>query len=430
TEYGLLGRRTDGENWLHLEELQGLLEEMQDVSARRAVFKDFRDKLGSWLWEKPFMADLAMGLTCATWVQDMWPWRPTVMLTGPTSSGKSSLLKMIQTSYLGLAKEYGDATAAGVVQTLENGKQPILIDEIDQKPVKTQQELLSLARLAGVGQTRSRGTSQQEGKSVEFKHLVWLSGISSSGNAQADLNRQINLELRKINNERFYELDVPEIYALGARVLAATLVSAKDALAIFGRLRVPPNGAGGEYARLWEAHLVPIAMSAAIQHLDTTETITLLHTILNSAMTGDSLDQLAAAADERALLDDLHLQPIELREIGFTERMTLAEAEQLWMGNKLTEGTIKAFGHVGIHMKEVEGEKNVVFDAAFLVQPSGLLAKYPKWVGHGGVLTILKRLTALNPTVKKFKVNRQSRRCIAFNLVKLLDYMGLETTAV
>jgi len=248
--------------WFNRTTLATELVHAQAVEYRQAVVTQLDGWFGSWPWVDPMMPKLLTGLYLAAWIQHGWPKRPYVVLGGESATGKTSLLRLLRGLYNGLATEVAAPTPAGFVQEFQSSMRIALVDEID--AIRDFEGFYKLLRTTSTGQTTVRGTPQQVANTLKLHHLIFLSGITCQTLEQADLNRYVSLELRRDSGTRFVEPSDVEIENLGTRALASVLAVADEALTIFPSFTLPPQGEGGERARIWETHAIPFVMRAVM----------------------------------------------------------------------------------------------------------------------------------------------------------------------
>jgi hypothetical protein len=87
---------------------------MQRLDAAQKLFED------GWQWTGKYDARTIALLVAATYIQTLWPWRPTVAITGPTYSGKTLLLKTLKRMFGELTLLMYRATSDEFRQSIQN----------------------------------------------------------------------------------------------------------------------------------------------------------------------------------------------------------------------------------------------------------------------------------------------------------------------
>jgi hypothetical protein len=263
----LLSFESGAKPWYVFDEMKDLLEKAKAIEFRTQVYRDLCDLFGRWRWiSQTYHPLVVTGLTLATWVQSLWPWRPRIDVLGGTNTGKSMLCKALAGIYGDLVILTSDTTAAGLRQKICNSAAVVIVDEVDAKnraKMARQREILEMLRSASRGTSAIRGTGS--GKAMEFtlRHLVWVAGISVNYDDQADRNRAIRLDLIPPTKDMAGKLVVPsvaELHDLGQRSLATALWASIEARKLASKLK--DTKVEGVDQRVIESFAVPVAMLA------------------------------------------------------------------------------------------------------------------------------------------------------------------------
>lgn len=162
--------------------------------------------LQTWHWRRPLLdARFALGAIGAGFVGGALPWRPNIWITGGRGTGKSTLNGqhgvIHQLNGEGLFRT-GDASAAGIRQSLRNATVPVLFDEIEASENNSRvAEVIKLARVASSGDTMTRGGQDHTAHEFTLRSLFWFSSILVPPLEPQDLSRLALLELRPLRRE-------------------------------------------------------------------------------------------------------------------------------------------------------------------------------------------------------------------------------------
>jgi hypothetical protein len=225
-------------DWYDHDELAAAVEKVKSdpawVDSQWAVLREMVDR---WTWKCQDMAPAILaGLCVATWVQDVWRWRPQVAIKGASTVGKSAFCSFLFGNDKGERGIFGDvallrsnSSAAGVRQSIGQTSRATCIDEFDGLVPKVKDEILKMIRSAGPGDTIAMGSTSH--KAVEFglRLIFWLAGISVKLDEQPDRTRFILFEMLKPPAERYAAWREPqpdEKHALMISTLAIAIVNA------------------------------------------------------------------------------------------------------------------------------------------------------------------------------------------------------------
>jgi len=191
-------------------------------------------------WENPLSALLLSGWCVIAPVCGILKWRPHIWVTGPSASGKTTVVKDIIGRVLGEMAIIieGNTSEAGIRQTINKDARPIIYDE-SEPDVRNQSQhmsqILAMARVASSGGRVLKGTSGGEGLSYTIRSTFCFSSINTSIDSYADESRISKLVLwkddRKEADERFKKLrdDMYSIFTAtySAEMLARSVVHLK-----------------------------------------------------------------------------------------------------------------------------------------------------------------------------------------------------------
>lgn len=162
--------------------------------------------LQTWNWRRPLLdARFVLGAIGAGFIGGALSWRPNVWITGGRGTGKSTLNG--QDGFLhglygdGLFRT-GDASAAGIRQSLRNSTVPVLFDEIEASDDNRRvTEVIKLARVASSGDKITRGGSDHTAHEFTLRSPFWFSSIIVPPLEPQDLSRLALLELRPLRRD-------------------------------------------------------------------------------------------------------------------------------------------------------------------------------------------------------------------------------------
>jgi len=209
--------------------------ELADVSARMS-FKTELDhrRIMGWAILAPFAGAL--------------PWRPAILLTGASSSGKSTILgHVVNPLAEPLQISGGESTEAGVRQMIGVDSRGVCIDEADddtEKKRRNREALFSLMRMSTSDDAPivAKGTVDGKGHSFQMRSMFLFAAISPEVEAVADDNRIFRVNLALPDSEKWPALrsDLVRIVTpeLCARMRARTWARLTDVIALANRLAV------------------------------------------------------------------------------------------------------------------------------------------------------------------------------------------------
>lgn len=232
-------------DWYDHAELARLCELAIDPEWRRAKMAVAEAVFGQWSWGLKCAPQLVPGLILSTIAQSMLKWRPMVILTGQSNTGKSSLFKVIGSEetpsiFGGLSWMTSDTTRAGITQSVGWDSRAICVDEWDSHYHKERESILRAIRGAtGDGGASRRGSSHQKASSFKFRHQVWIAGVYTSFDRDVDQNRFISLKLEKPSEKKWRSFELPDealLTELSRAMLAISIVCAKPAMRLQSKL--------------------------------------------------------------------------------------------------------------------------------------------------------------------------------------------------
>lgn len=157
--------------------------------------------LGTWNWRRGVLdVRLLLGWMAGAPFGGALPWRSAGWIFGPAGTGKSSLIGkeaiIHQTLGRGVFRT-GDASAAGIRQSLKNSTVPVMFDEIEAEADNRRQlEVVKLARLAASGESATRGGQDHNAHEFTIQSCFLFSSINIPPLEPQDRSRLAMLELR------------------------------------------------------------------------------------------------------------------------------------------------------------------------------------------------------------------------------------------
>ena len=210
------------------------------------VISQMNELFGRWRWSGGFDHELTTGLVMSTWIQTLWNWRPMVVVTGASDAGKSMLFEALGGTKSGSSGLFGNlvisssqSSEAGIRQKILQSGKVVLLDEWDSTKERERENLLKTFRTASRGQKMLKGTANQKGTEFSLRHIIWLAGVDSGMQEQADTNRYIRMELRLPVKEKRGQLRLPserQLIELGQKSLAIGIVHGMAAVSLSGEL--------------------------------------------------------------------------------------------------------------------------------------------------------------------------------------------------
>lgn len=249
------------QRWFDYGELSNAFQDARQPGGTAKVVEQLRSYFGQFCWRRPTDALLVSGLALATWVQELWLFRPLVAIKGDSNSGKSTLSLALKSLYGGLAIKASGSTFAGIQQAIGNSSRIILEDELDKN--KHRKTIIERFRSSTSGDDSLRGSVDHTHRSLRLMNLAWFFGITMSLEDQADLNRFLAVSLAKITSEKAFDdtsKGVDFLRSIRLRTLATAVTCIGKAEKISreaARIDYP-----GIEKRIVECHAVPAAMLA------------------------------------------------------------------------------------------------------------------------------------------------------------------------
>lgn len=178
------------------------LDKIADNKAAHALVRIFR----SFDWLDTISADLLAGWCVVAPVCGAIKWRPHIWVSGPSQSGKSTVLDIIKRVVGPVAEQFsGGTTEANVRQTLYHDARPGIFDEFESETAHAAdlvQRIMGLARVASDGGKVGKGG--KDGKPINYtvRTAFCFTSINPAIVEYADERRISRLVLRKPINDK------------------------------------------------------------------------------------------------------------------------------------------------------------------------------------------------------------------------------------
>ena len=391
--YGGLLFRFGAKNWFDHDEIGRLIiRAKSDKEWVNRKWDELSAYFGRWTWKNQTDDPrLLSALVGATWIQDLWKYRPQISLRGESDAGKSSFCELLfgnSTSgdlgiFGGLAVRIASSTAAGIRQTVGHTSYVICMDEFDSNSVKEKINVLKLLRTAGPGDTITMGTSHHHAIRFGMRATVWLSGVIVGLDEQMDKNRFLPFDILYPPDDRAAVWRFPtrgEIHESSVSTLAISIAYGLDASRVAAGLRQKIKG-----KKINKRIVEGLAGAAAIVALSATDNEDNALLVLDSFV--DSVSELAMEEGQEKTHDEV-LNEIEALTIpvGNQMQMTVATilADDADYCDGRSEVRTQLEAQLGIGKKAWDGKDYLVVHAASVAKRLGR--------GKSEVNQLLKRL--------------------------------------
>ena len=288
----------------------------------------------SWTWRRGILdARFLLGWTAHAPFGGAAPWRSAVWIFGPAGTGKSSLNGKDAVIHTLLGRgvfRTGDASAAGIRQSLKNSTLPVMFDEIEAEADNRRQlEVVKLARLAASGESATRGGQDHNAHEFTIQSCFLFSSINPPPLEPQDRSRLAMLELRPFaKGQRAPDLSGDNFAAMG-RELQRRVIDGWPRLAATKELFHAALALAGHTSRACDQFgmLLAFADLAMNDELPDDEDVNFWTDLCRP----DRLAEVSeATADEVACLFHLLTSPVQGR--GNEEREPLAN----WIGKAVS----------------------------------------------------------------------------------------------
>lgn len=235
----------------------------KDLEYRRQTFSRVVNLFSQWNWTHKEMASVLAGFLFASPLQSILPWRPTVVILGPSDTGKSQFVIAVNKILDKLSFITSSGSSAGIFQSIGLNSQVVLVDEAD--TIRDSKKLMTQLRASGRGIGTVLGTTHHRAHRYRINHIMWFSGISFDAADQADNNRTMTFFMNKLQDRPgdvggFLNLPDPlELRELGKDVIACALAMANEIIEVNNQLARIDHKIGGD-TRYRESLALPMAV--------------------------------------------------------------------------------------------------------------------------------------------------------------------------
>lgn len=176
--------------------------------------------LFTWQWKRELLDPrFVLGAIGASMLGGALRWRPNVWITGGKGTGKSTLNGkdgVVHQLFGEGVFRTGNASAAGIRQSLKNSTVPVMFDEIEASTNNSRvTEVIELARIASSGDTMTRGSADHTAQEFTLQSCFWFSSINIPPLQPQDRSRLAILELEPFPAGSvppdFRKINLPEI---------------------------------------------------------------------------------------------------------------------------------------------------------------------------------------------------------------------------
>jgi hypothetical protein len=211
--------RFEGSDWYDHEELAKAIERVKtDPEWVSQQWANLIAMIDRWTWrDQENTPPILASLIVATWIQDLWRWRPQVSIRGRSGTGKSQFATFVFGGdgepgiFGGIGWRRSLPTAAGLRQSIGRSTQAVCIDEFDSLKDRHKDEILKLIRTAGPGDTITMGSASHRATEFGLRTISWLVGVMVGLDEQMDANRFLAFDLTKPSRERWVAWRAPTV---------------------------------------------------------------------------------------------------------------------------------------------------------------------------------------------------------------------------
>lgn len=352
------------ESWYDNEEIEGLYRQTLNRHWCQQVFDEAGEVFARWdNWKQPDTPLILTAMVCATWIQTTLDFRPGVVVTGPSNSGKTFLNQECISKMFGrMALFVAQPTEAGLRQAISRTSKVLMIDEFENSTHR--QKILEVLRSSTRGVDIVKGSANHKVTRFHFRHIPWLSSIETGLNAAADRNRYIVLELNQRPKGSTNTLRVPpveELEMLGKKLMVIGMRYHGAIRNYHVELKATPIT--GIDLRIVEAFSLPAAVLGAVSGLTLDESRELLRSSLERRFSQEDFE---GESDEAALLEAIGTVLVRTPHGEFTVARLLQMfsfetlSDKQWADRTITpESCLNAIGVKRTRLSAGRGDVNI-----------------------------------------------------------------------
>jgi hypothetical protein len=180
---------------------------LSSAPADKELAKNVSSAISAMSFETPLDCIRLLGWTLIAPFAGALPWRPSILITGESQSGKSTIIEqVVKPLVLPEIFSGGGTTEAGVRQTIDNDATAIVIEEAEadtQKKRKNREDLFSLMRQSTSDDAPRVAKGTVTGKSLKYKmrSMFLFAAISPDIEHSADDNRIFRVNMIVAKND-------------------------------------------------------------------------------------------------------------------------------------------------------------------------------------------------------------------------------------
>jgi|GEM_PF-2541541 len=318
------------EAWYNTDLLYPFLEQAKSPQWCADHLEELAFEFNKWPNHTHPMAGMVLACLCiATWAQSCWDWRPWVALTGESASGKTLLYNWIAEYFGNLCVPTGDATAAGVRNTIGNSSRIMMFDEFESSEHRTQilSMLMGSNRRGKFGQSL-RSNAAQASVTNEYQLLPWFAATEMKRDKQTETNRYITFELSKRDNAEWIDIltDPDQMEILRNKSIA---VAMRIVFPVKRLNAIIMKSLGNEYTRQSESYALFSAIYSVCHGLSDEEAIQ-FHKSMMIQLQEQTIVENEVTEQELALnaILDSHVRTTGGRTVPVSELLSEARAEK------------------------------------------------------------------------------------------------------
>jgi putative DNA primase/helicase len=158
-------------------------------------------------WKTPSAAELLLGACTVAVICGALDWRPHVGITGPTQSGKTTIISGVAQILRPMAVVVeGTSTEAGIRQRLRSDAVPVVVDELEVEGGSDVNRLYRVIKLLRSSSSATgevvRGTQDGRGQTFVVRAMFIVAAINLYRSNAADTSRLVRFEMQRPEEPR------------------------------------------------------------------------------------------------------------------------------------------------------------------------------------------------------------------------------------